>query len=59
MKVATHHSKRRVNYIREDCTPERGSNQGAAERTCEGKRRRNAKWPAGSRSGEADTSWTL
>lgn len=33
--------------------------KGAAERTCEGKRRRNAKWPAGSRSGEADTSWTL
>ena len=36
MKVATHHSKRRVNYVREDCTTERGSNQGAAERTCEG-----------------------
>ncbi len=36
-----------------------GSNQGAAERTCAGKRRRNAKWPAGGRSGEADTSWTL
>ena len=28
MKVATHHSKRRVNYVREDCTTERGSNQG-------------------------------
>ena len=26
MKVATHHSKRRVNYVREDCTTERGSN---------------------------------
>ena len=25
MKVTTHHSERRVNYVREDCTAERGS----------------------------------
>ena len=57
MKVATHHSKRRVNYVREDCTTERGSNQGAAERTCAGKRRRNAKWPAGNVMLQAGHDW--
>ena len=37
-----------VNYVRKDCTTERGSNQGATERTCERKRRRNAEWTSGS-----------
>ena len=36
MKVAAHHSERRVNYVCEDCTTERGSNQGATERTVRG-----------------------
>ena len=56
MKVATHHSKRRVNYVREDCTTERGSNQGSDQGISARQRGRNPERAAGGRSGEADTS---
>ena len=41
MKVTTHHSERRVNYVREDCTAERGSHHKQPKELV----RRSAKMP--------------
>ena len=41
MKVTTHHSERRVNYVREDCAAERGSHHEQPKELV----RRSAKMP--------------
>ena len=52
MKVTTHHSERRVNYVREDCTAERGSHHKQPKELV----RRSAKMPNIFLHAEADES---